>query len=78
MGHSMKVINERGINEIARFLYANHKLVDFDDGMLYAWASEAELHDPPCIEIKAYDSIHGKTQEYYISETGYDTVDIVY
>jgi hypothetical protein len=45
-------------------------------GMLNAWASDAEFQmgegNPPSIEIKAWDSMNGCTQEYTISEAGID------
>ncbi len=74
----MKSVNETGIKEIHAFLAANHKLGGdhFDAEMLHAWARDAEFQlgegNPACIEIKASDSINGRTQEYTISATGLD------
>ena len=71
-------VNEQGLNEIKEFLAANHKKGGdhFNREMLEAWAQEAEFQlgegNPASIEIKAYESIHGRTQEYTISNAGLD------
>lgn len=71
-------VNEQGLSEIKEFLAANHKKGGdhFDREMLEAWAQEAEFQlgegNPASIEIKAYESIHGRTQEYTISDAGLD------
>lgn len=71
-------VNEHGLNEIKEFLAANHKAGcdHFDRSMLEAWAEAAEfqLHqgNPAIIEIKSWDSIHGRTQDYTISDAGLD------
>jgi hypothetical protein len=77
-------VNEQGLNEIKEFLADNHKKGGdhFDRGMLLAWAADAEFQlaegNPATIEIKARDSIHGRTQEFTISDAGLDaeTVEI--
>jgi len=44
--------------------------------MLLAWAADAEFQlsdgNPATIEIKSSDSIHGHTQEFNISDCGFD------
>lgn len=70
-------VNEQGLNEIKEFLAANHKNGEhFTRDMLQAWAADAEFQlsegNPATIEIKSWDSIHGYTQEYTISDAGLD------
>lgn len=47
--------------------------------MLQAWAQEAEFQlgegNPATIEIKSWNSIHGYTQEYRISDAGLDATE---
>ncbi|HAZ3446367.1 TPA: hypothetical protein JD357_005054 [Citrobacter freundii] len=77
-------VNEQGLNEIKEFLADNHKKGGdhFDRDMLLAWAADAEFQlaegNPATIEIKSWDSIHGHTQEFTISDAGLDaeTVEI--
>ena len=77
---SIKSINAHGLNEIHAFLAANHKRGGdhFTPSMLRAWASEAEFQlgegNPPTIELKSYDSIHGYAQEFTVSDAGVDSV----
>jgi hypothetical protein len=67
-------INEFGYKEIHNFLCANHKRPEAQN--LHAWAAKAEFQlgegNPPSIEIKAWESVHGRTQEYTISDAGID------
>lgn len=77
----IKSVNEVGLEEIRQFLVANHKLGDaFDRQMLCAWALDAEFQlgegNPPSIEIKSWDSVHGYTQEFTISDAGIDTEEV--
>ena len=71
-------VNEQGLDEIKKFLAANHKKGGdhFDRDMLLAWAADAEFQlaegNPATIEIRSWDSIHGYTQEYCISDAGLD------
>ena len=71
-------VNEQGLNEIKEFLADNHRLggEHFDREMLLAWAADAERHldenGRATIEIKSWDSVHGYTQEYRISDAGLD------
>lgn len=77
-------VNASGLNEIKEFLAANHKNGGghFNTDMLRAWAADAEFQlaegNPATIEIKSWDSIHGRTQEFTISDAGLDaeTVEI--
>ena len=71
-------VNDRGLNEIKEFLADNHEKGGdhFDRDMLLAWAADAEFQlsegNPATIEIKAWDSVHGRTQEFTISDAGLD------
>lgn len=77
-------VNEQGLNEIKEFLADNHKKGGdhFDRAMLFAWAADAEFQlaegNPATIEIKSWESIHGRTQEFTISDAGLgaETVEI--
>ncbi len=72
----MKYINSQGIEEIYNFLIQRSK-IDQDQlthSMLQAWAQDAEFQlgdgNPPCIELKSWQSISGKTEEFTISSVG--------
>lgn len=70
-------INEQGLREIEDFLKDNHKLGNqMDRSNLLAWALEAERQadqgNPPSIEIKSWDSVYGRTQEFTLSSDGFD------
>lgn len=78
---TMKVVNQQGLVEIREFLAANHKKGDnFTPGMIQAWARDADFQlaegNPASIEIRACDSIHGRTQELRISDEGLDSVGV--
>ena len=79
MKYKTYTVNSRGIEEIRQFLKENHKRPEFTDEMLNAWAQEAEFQlgegNKASIELKARDSIHGTTQEYYISDAGLDATE---
>ena len=71
-------INAIGKQEIADFLAQNHKRgSNFDAHMINAWAADAEnqlnMGNPPAIEIRSWDSVHGHTQTYTISDEGVDS-----
>lgn len=79
-------INAAGIEEIRAFLLANHikpELYEGTDsatmGMLRAWAAEAEFSlgegNDAGIELKARDSIHGRTQTFTVSAVGVDSTE---
>lgn len=71
-------VNEQGLREIRDFLAANHKLGGdyFTRSMLDAWADEAEdqleAGNPPVIELRPWDSVHGHAVEFEISSAGFD------
>ena len=71
-------VNEQGLNEIKEFLAANHKEGGdhFTRDMLRAWAADAEFQlaegNQATIEIKSWESVHGCTQEFTISNAGLD------
>lgn len=77
-----KTVNESGLKEIHEFLKKNLKggAEWFGKEELHAWAEQADFQigegNPPTIEIKSWDSIHGYTQEYEISESGLDSEEI--
>lgn len=75
-------VNETGLREIKEFLARNHKKGGdyFTRDMLQAWAEQAEFQmregNPPSIEIRAYESVNGYTQEYTISDEGITTTEV--
>ena len=78
MKSPIHTINDLGLNEIKEFLAKNHKKGDvFDREMLLAWAAEAEFQlsegNPAVIEIRAWDTLSGRTEEYRISDHGVNT-----
>ena len=84
---AIKTINAAGIEEIRAFLLANHTTPDLYEGttkftmdMLRAWAADAEFQmsegNPPRIEIRAADCVHGWTTEYEISNAGLDSREV--
>ena len=76
------------MEEIREFLVANHKnFVYYVDPnhphcrqALSAWANDAEyqldIGNPPSIELKASDSLHGIVEEFTVSKIGITTVEI--
>jgi hypothetical protein len=71
------IINATGKQEILEFLVQNHKLANkLNDENINAWARDAEnqlsMGNPPSIEIRSWESVHGYTQEYTVSEGGVD------
>lgn len=71
-------VNDHGKDEIKNFLAENHKKGGghFTSDMLNAWAADAEFQltegNPATIEIRSADSVHGRTQEFTISDAGLD------
>jgi hypothetical protein len=69
-------VNDTGIQEIREFLAQNHRLGWFSAPELNAWAADAERQigegNLPTIEIKSWDSVHGRTQEFTVSDAGCD------
>ena len=77
----MNTVNEQGLKEIREFLAENHKRGgNFSRDMLLAWAADAEFQlsegNPACVEIRACDSLNGRTQEYTISAEGLQAVEV--
>lgn len=76
MKRTVQYVTERGINEIATFLAENHTRGAnyFTKDMLRAWADEADYKlqdgEAPTIEIKSFDSIHGRNQTFTVSKDG--------
>ena len=76
MKHSIKYINDRGIQEIYNFLSERSKMEKdhFTHSMLQAWANDAEFQlsegNPPSIELKSWETVSGKTEEMTISSAG--------
>lgn len=79
-------INASGVEEIRAFLVANHNKPELYEGadsitmgVLRAWAQEAEFSlgegNDASIELKAGDSIHGRTQTFTVSAAGVDSVE---
>lgn len=74
-----RTVNQTGLNEIAEFLAAHHKLGrdHFSDDMLRAWAADAEFQisegNDATIEIKSWDSISGHTETFRVSDAGIDS-----
>jgi hypothetical protein len=74
-----RTVNENGLAQIAKFLSENTSKqfsLEADRVALNAWAADAEFQmgegNPPCIEISASASIHGRAQEFEISAIGID------
>lgn len=80
---TIKSVNQAGINEIAAFLVANHKQgerISKDASMLNAWAADADFSlsegNDAGIEIKSFDSMHGRTQTFTVSDAGLDSTEV--
>lgn len=71
-------VNKAGTQEIRQFLADKHKLGGdhFDESMIHAWAADAEFQlgegNPASIEIRSFDSISGRTENYTITDAGLD------
>ena len=74
-------INESGLNEIRAFIEKNHKLGDDHSirKMLMAFAEDAEESKnagrEADIELTRWDSDHGYTMTYTVSDDGFDVVE---
>ena len=79
MNTVIKTINSIGLMEIHSFLAENDKRGGghFNESMLRAWAADAEFSldkdNDASIELKSWDSVHGHTQTFTISDAGIDT-----
>ena len=82
MKYIQKSVNANGLKQIQQFLAEYHKKGGdhFNDEMLRAWAANAEFQlcegNPASIEIRAFDSISGHTEEFTISDKGLDCEEI--
>lgn len=82
MKYTKYSVNEIGLNEIKEFLAKNHKLGGdhFTRDMLRAWADDAEFQlgegNFATIEIRPWDSINGRAQEFTISVDGLDSEEL--
>lgn len=78
----IKTVNASGLKEIHSFLAQNHKLGGghFDTGMLRAWAADAEFSlaegNDAGIELKACDSVYGRTQTFTVSDAGLNSTTV--
>jgi len=79
----IKSVNANGIAQIAAFLLENHKkgeAISNDPAMLRAWAADAEFSlsegNDASIEIRSFDSVHGRTQTFTISAEGSDSAEV--
>lgn len=79
MQATIKTVNATGLKEIAEFLGNKHKLGGdhFTDDIIRAWAQDAEFQlgegNQASIEIRAFDSISGHTENYTITDAGLDS-----
>lgn len=81
--YTQYTVNANGIAQIAEFLRKNHKkgeMIGDNADMLNAWAQDAEFQlgegNPASIEIRSFDSVHGFTQNFDISDEGLDAEQI--
>ena len=78
MQATIKTVNATGIKEIHAFLADNHQKGGdhFNADMLRAWAADAEFSlaegNDASIELRAWDSVYGRTQTFTISDAGLD------
>lgn len=80
---TIQSINDNGIAQIAAWLLVNHKLgkrISQDPAMLRAWAADAEFSlregNDAGVEIRRWDSIHGRTQTFTVSAEGINSTEI--
>jgi DNA-binding PadR family transcriptional regulator len=71
------IINENGLKQLADFLRANHKrgeIIADSPKMLRAWADCAEFSltegNGASVEIRSFESVHGMTQDFTITDEG--------
>jgi hypothetical protein len=83
--YTNRTINANGLEQIRAFLIENHKSPECFEGpealpLLHAWARDAEFQmgegNTPTIEIKSFNSIHGRTQEFDIGAEGVDSEEV--
>lgn len=72
----MNTVNDKGLNEIRRYLSDLHKQESFTDAQLSAWATEVEeslnAGNPPEFEIGARDSKSGRVETCRLNADSYD------
>ena len=79
MQATIKTVNATGLREIHAFLADNDRKggEHFNADMLRAWAAEAEFSlmngNDASIELRAWDSVYGRTQTFTISDAGLDS-----
>ena len=72
----VQTVNEAGLNEIKKFLAANHKKGGdhFTREMLQAWAADAEFSltegNGASIEIRSWDSSNNRAETFTVSPEG--------
>lgn len=82
MKAKIHTVNEQGLAEIQSFLADRHKLGGdhFSREMLKSWAQDAEFQlsegNAASIEIRAFDSCSGHTEEFTISDSGLDCTEV--
>lgn len=76
-------VNANGIAQIAEFLRKNHKkgeVIADNADILSSWVADAEFQlgegNPASIEIRSFDSVHGLTQNFDISDEGLDSKEV--
>lgn len=80
MHQKTRTINDQGLAEIRAILAAHHKLGGdhFTDSMIQAWANDAQFQldegNAASIEIKSWDNISGRTQEFRLSDAAITTL----
>ncbi len=80
--YTNRTINAQGLEEIRSFLAANHKKGGdrFTHDMLSAWADDAEFQlaegNSATIEIRSWDTVSGRTEEFTVSDAGIDVEQI--
>lgn len=81
--YTQRTVNANGIAQIAKFLLENAKRgkdITVTPSMLRAWADQAEFSlsegNDAGIELRSFESIHGRTQTFTISDEGLDSTEV--
>ena len=81
--YTQRTVNANGIAQIAKFLLENAKRgkdITVTPSMLRAWADQAEFSlsegNDAFIELRSFESIHGRTQTFTISDEGLDSTEV--
>ena len=78
----MKTLNVKAVDEIRAILSTRHINggENWTEAMLHAWAAKAEFQlgegNPPCIELKSWESVSGHAEEHRLSDACIDCVDV--